>query len=224
MPRVTPFLLGLLLLSACAQSLHQVQRESGPLGIPPELEQQIDTSVKFADLQAAPASYVGRVVTIGGIVINAKRTKENTEMEVLELPTQSDGPSTKDRLRSQGRFLAVREEFLDPASVPPGTPVTVIGVVKGSLTKPLDETEYTYPVIAIKHLIDWNTVVAQRSEGHTAAFYGPYYPPYGYWWGPYGYYYPYWWRPFPFVVQPRPSAPPPPPPPPQQIPPRFRRR
>ncbi|TKS61586.1 MAG: hypothetical protein EWM72_00334 [Nitrospira sp.] len=225
MPRMTliaPLLSGLLILSACAESAHQIQRNAVHLGVPPELEKQIDTSVAFADLHAAPANYVGRVVMVGGIVIGAKRTKDQTEIEVLELPTKGEGPSTKDRLRSEGRFLAVREEFLDPASVPPGTPISVIGVVRGSTARPLDESEYTYPVVEIKHLIDWNTVASQKSGGD-AAFYGPYYPPYGYWGRPYGYS-PYFGRPYPFFIQPRPSSPPPPPPPPQNIPPRFRKR
>ena len=210
---------GLLVLSSCAESAHQVQRSAGQFGVPPELDQQIDRSVTFAELKAAPANYVGRVIMIGGIVIASKRTKVETELEVLELPTKSDGPSMKERHRSQGRFLAVREEFLDPASVPPGTPITVIGVVKGSVTKPLDETEYSYPVIDISHLVDWNAVTAQDSGG---TFYGPYYPPYGYWGRPYGYY-PYWGRPYPYCAPSRPS-PRPPSRPPANIPPRFRRR
>jgi starvation-inducible outer membrane lipoprotein len=122
------------------------------------LEQQIDTSVTFVDLHAAPANYVGRVVKVSGVVIRAKWTKVQTEIEVLELPTDAEGPPTTVRLRSEGRFLAVREEFLDPASVPPGTPITVIGVVRGATTRPLDESEYTYPVVKIKHLIDWSVV------------------------------------------------------------------
>ena len=223
MPGITPIfpLLGaLLMLSACAESLHQMERASGSLGVPPELEQQIDRSVKFADLRAAPAEYIGRVVTIGGIVIASKRTKERTEIEILELPARSDGPAATDRLRSEGRFLAVREEFLDPASVPAGTPVTIIGVVKGSATRPLDESEYTYPVLDIKHVIDWNTVASRDSGSWAAAYYGPYYPPYGYWGTPYGAY-PYWGRPSPFLA---PSRPAPPPPPPANIHPRLRRR
>jgi outer membrane lipoprotein len=101
----------------------------------------------------------------------------------------------------------------------------VIGIVKGSTTRPLDESEYTYPILEIKHLIDWNTVASQKSGGDAAAFYGPYYPPYGYWGRPYGYY-PYFGRPYyPFVIRPRPpSSPPPPRPPPQNIPPQFRKR
>jgi outer membrane lipoprotein len=224
MPRITVIALllgGLLILSSCAESAHQVNRNALHIDVPPELEKQIDTSVAFADLHAAPGNYVGRVIMAGGVVIRAKRTKDRTEIEVLQLPIEGGEPSTTERLRSEGRFLAVREEFLDPASVPPGTPITVIGVVSGSTTRPLDETEYTYPVLDIKHLIDWSTVASQRSGGGAAAYYGPYYSPFGYSGGPYGYY-PYFGRPYPFFIQPRPPSPRPPLP--QHIPPQFRKR
>ena len=225
MPRIAISALllgGLLILSSCAESAHQLKRNTLHIDVPPELEKQIDASVNFVDLQAAPANYVGRVVMVGGVVIRAKRTKDQTEIEVLQLPTEGGAPSTTERLRSEGRFLAVREEFLDPASVPPSTPITVIGVVSGSTTRPLDETDYTYPILDIKHLVDWSTVASQRSgSGGAAAFYGPYYSPFGYWGGPYGYY-PYLGRPYPFFIQPR--TPSPPPPPRQNIPPRFRKR
>jgi outer membrane lipoprotein len=155
--------------------------------VPPELRQQIDSSVTFVDLRAAPANYVGRVVKVGGVVISAKRTKVRTEIEILELPAEAEGLPTKDRRRSEGRFLAVREAFLDPATVPAGTSITVIGVVKGSTTRPLDESEYTYPILEIKHLIDWSTVASRRSGDDAAAFYGPYYSHFGYWGGGFGY-------------------------------------
>ncbi|MCP9440656.1 MAG: Slp family lipoprotein [Nitrospira sp.] len=214
---------GLLTLSACAESLHQVQRETGPLDIPLDLQKAIDTGVTFADLRADTDSYLGRTVSLGGIVLAAKRTSQQTEIEILHLPRKDGRISTKDRLRSEGRFIAIREEFLDPASVPPGTPVTVIGTVKGSVTRPLDETDYEYPVLEIKHLIDWNTVNVEESETPPTAFYGPYYyPPFGYWGIPYGSY-PFWTRPYPLIIQPRP-VPSPPPPSPSSIPPRFKRR
>ncbi len=224
MPGITVFALllgGLLILSSCAESAHQVQRNAGHIGVPLELARQIDTNVSFVDLKAAPENYVGRVIMAGGVVISAKRTKDQTEIEILQLPTEGGEPSTTDRLRSVGRFLAVREEFFDPASVPPGTPITVIGVVKGSTTRPLDDSEYIYPILDIKHLTDWSVVAAQQSGGSTAAFYGPQYSPFGYWGGPYGYS-PYFGRPYPFYNQPRPPSPPPPPR--QNIPPRFRHR
>ena len=223
MPRFAKIALllgGLLILSSCAESAHQVQREAGHIDVPLELAKQIDTSVNFVDLKTTPANYVGRVIMAGGVVTSAKRTKDQTEIEILQLPTEGGAPSTTDRLRSEGRFLAVREEFFDPASVPPGTPITVIGVVKGSTTRPLDDSEYIYPVLDIKHFTDWSRVASQRSEGSAAAFYGPHYSPFGYWGRPYGYS-PYFGRPSPFYSQPRPSLPPSPR---QHIPPRFRNR
>jgi len=215
-------LIGVPALTSCAESFHQIQRETGLLGIPPDLEKQVDTSVSFADLQTKTDNYVGRIVAVGGIVLAAKRTKERTEIEILQLPSKGGEISTTERVRSEGRFLAVREEFLDPAAVPAGTPVTVIGAVAGSTTRLLDESEYTYPLIEIKHLIDWNTVASQESGAQPSAFfYGSYYHPFGYWGIPYGYY-PYWGRSYPHFIQPRPMSPPPPPP--AKVHPRLRRR
>lgn len=184
---------GALLVSACAESIHQVQRDTELLGVPFGLEQEIDASVRFADLKTAPSRYIGRTVMVGGTVIRAKRTEANTEVEVLQLPTEKDGPLSDDRLRSEGRFLAVREAFLDPASLPEGTPITVIGTVKGESTRSLDESDYTYPVLEVKHIIDWNSIAAQRRRDRSP-YYGAYSPPYGYsgfspyggLWGPLG--------------------------------------
>jgi outer membrane lipoprotein len=219
---VNPLLLGgLLILSSCAESAHQILRHAGLNNIPPELGKQIDDSVAFADLRAAPGNYVGRVIMVGGVVIKAKRMENRTEIEVLQLPTEAGGLSTTERLRSEGRFLAIREEFLDPATVPPSTPISVVGVVLGSTTRPLDDSEYTYPIIEIKHLTDWSAVASQRAASNAAAFYGPYYSPFGYWGTPYGYN-PFFGSPYPYFIQPRPPSPSFPPPR-HSAPPRFRK-
>ncbi|MBH0179368.1 MAG: hypothetical protein HP491_16275 [Nitrospira sp.] len=218
-----PLLAGLFGIVSCAESVHQVQRESGLLGVPSVLATQIDSSVRFVDVQETPANYVGRVVMFGGIVLGAKRTGTETEIEILELPVGPDGPLTVDRLRSKGRFIAVRNDVVDPATLPSGTPVSIIGAVKGSTTKPLDEGEFTYPVLDAQHIVNWNTVVAQRPDN--PVFLSPFLAPlapYGYWGRPYGHF-PYSGR-FggPSFGVPRSS--PPPPPPPRNPSPNLRRR
>ncbi|MCP9473465.1 MAG: Slp family lipoprotein [Nitrospira sp.] len=217
-------LIWILTLAACAESLHQIEREGNQLGIPPHLLKEIDTNVTFADLQAAPDSARGRTVSLSGIILTAKRTSQRTELEILQLPRKEGQISTTGRLRSEGRFIAVREEFLDPATIPPGTPVTIIGTVQGFVVRQLDEVEYRYPLLEIKHVIDWNTVNIEETATPPAAFYSPYYsPPLGFWGVPYGSY-PFWLRPYPFIVQPSPAPRPSPSPPPSGIPPRFKRR
>ncbi len=214
---------GLLFLSSCADSAHQLLRHGVWINVPPELKQQIDTTVTFSDLQANPANYTGRVVMFDGVVIKARRTAEQTEIELLQLPADENEPSTSSRLGSKGRFLALREEFLDPATVPPSTPLTIIGVVRGSETRALDESEYTYPVLEIKHLVDWSSANS-RSYGsaygsYYGPYYGPYYSPFSYWWGPYGGYYPYGWGYYPYAFRPRPPVSLPP-----KVSPQFRKR
>ncbi|WP_455245834.1 Slp family lipoprotein [Petrachloros mirabilis] len=213
-----------LMLTACAESAHQTRQDAEQSLIPKELEQQIDTSIDFPALVAAPDQYIGRVVMFSGLVLSSKRTASQTEIELLELPARSGPPNTNERIQSRGRFLATQSTFLDPAIVAPGTPLTIVGEVTGKIKRPLDESEYTYPVIAIRHFIDWNTVASQYGAQSDPVYYGPsYFYPYPYWWGPYAPY-PYW-APYPPVIIQRPlPPPPPPPPPPSRIPPQFRKR
>ncbi|UVT20734.1 MAG: Slp family lipoprotein [Nitrospira sp.] len=240
MPRFAPLIGAALMLSACAESIHQVQRDTELLGVPLGLEKEIDASVSFAELKTSPGEYVGRTVMIGGKVIRAKRTQAGTELEVLQLPTAKEGPQTEDGLRSEGRFLAIQEAFLDPASLPEGTPITVIGTVKGETTRPLDESDYTYPLLEVKHIIDWNSIAAQNPRGRP--YYDPYYPPYGWsgfapysgfgpyggYWGPFGGFGGYWGgRGFyggPRFFGPRGPSHSSPPPPPRSVHPRLRGR
>ncbi|GIW54841.1 MAG: hypothetical protein KatS3mg082_1245 [Nitrospiraceae bacterium] len=145
--------------------------------------------VPFTEIKASPESHKGRVVVWGGEVLAAKRLKEGTRIEVLQLPLNGSQEPGTDLTKSQGRFVAIQRDFLDPATVPPGTRVTITGEVTGSITLPLDETEYTYPVLEIKHLKVWPRLA--ESPLRIRPYYVPYWgPPY---WGPYYWgRYPYW--------------------------------
>ena len=147
------------------------------------------SQVAFLQVKAAPDSYRGQSVVFGGEVLSARRLKEGTRIEILQLPFDRSGRLGVDRTQSQGRFIAMHREFLDPATLPPGTGVTVTGEITGAMTLPLDETEYTYPVIEARH------IEALPPPQAAAVYRQPYpYPGYGYW-GPYGS--PYW-RPWPY--------------------------
>jgi outer membrane lipoprotein len=178
----------IVLLAGCAQSAHQSGRDLLDQILPDPLQQQIDSSVSFAELKANPAAYQGKTIMVSGIVLKSKRVKDRTEIEVLQIPTGSGAVPTKDRARSQGRFLAIKSgEFLDPAVVDAGTPVTVVGEVAPPMTRGMDEGEYTYPVLEVKHLVDWDEVNPQMRSAPYAYPYGRsmYAYPYSYW-GPYG--------------------------------------
>ena len=151
----------------------------------------LNTTLSFEHLKESPDSHQGVTLMLGGEVLEAKRFKDYTRLIVLQLPLTLDQAPERDRTRSKGRFLALQSEFLDPATLPQGTRLTLIGTVTGSTTEPLDETDYTYPTLTIQHLKVWPDRLMS-----------PYaYYPYGYWpYGPYPYafrgpygYYPRWW-------------------------------
>lgn len=130
--------------------------------IPEELEPQVDRTILFRELAADPDSFRGKMVVFGGEALKAKRLKNGTQIEFLQLPLDKSERPILDRQQSHGRFLAIQEEFLDPATIAEGTHMTIVGEVSGSKTEHLDDVEYRYPVLIIKHLHTWPA----RSPGY----------------------------------------------------------
>ena len=152
-------------------------------------------AITFLQVKAAPDSFRSQSVIFGGKVLTARRQKDSTRIEILQLPLDRSLRPGYDLTQSQGRFIALQREFLDPATLPPGTRVAVTGIVSGSITLPLDETDYTYPVIDIKRVQVWAGPedIARRTNPYYYMGPGPYWGPYwgNPYWGPY-------WRPWPY--------------------------
>jgi outer membrane lipoprotein len=123
--------------------------------VPDSFEPQIDKSLTFEQVVASPDSYRGRTFVVGGEVLKARRLKDGTQIEVLQLPLDGDQRPVSQRSESQGRLLAMDPLSTDPATLPDGTPVTMVAEVTGVATDRLDEAEYRYPTMAIKHLYVW---------------------------------------------------------------------
>jgi outer membrane lipoprotein len=122
--------------------------------VPEPLASQVDRSLTFEQLKESATSYVGKVVVLGGEVLNAKRLPEGTSIEILQLPLDGSEP-VMDVQQSQGRFLALQKEFLDPATLVEKPRVTIVGEVTGVQMRRLDDIDYTYPVLAVKDLKVW---------------------------------------------------------------------
>ncbi|MEK6694211.1 MAG: Slp family lipoprotein [Nitrospirota bacterium] len=156
-----------------------------------EMESQVARDIPFEALKAEPDKFKGRVVVLGGKVLAAKRLKEGTQIEVLQLPLDGADAPIMNLPQSKGRFLAYQEAFLDPATIPEGTAVSMIVEVTGARTLPLDEVDYTYTTLKIRTLKIW-------PEQRYMPWPGPYYP---YWYSsprrlPFHPFYPQWWDPW----------------------------
>ena len=170
------FALAALLLTGCVSS--QL--------VSPEMEPRIARDLSFESLKVEPEKFNGRMVVVGGKVLGAKRLREGTRIEVLQLPLDGSDIPRLNLVASKGRFLALQTDFLDPATIPAGTLVSMIAEVVGVTTMPLDEVDYHYPLLKVSMLKIWG-----ESDSLRYGYWPPIWAPYPY--GPYG---PMWWDPW----------------------------
>ena len=80
----------------------------------PGVRQQVESTISLTQLRAAPESYTGHTVMLGGDILSAHNLAEGTLIEVLQKPLDaSDRPRDTDQ--TEGRFMALCKGYLDPA-------------------------------------------------------------------------------------------------------------
>ena len=166
----------LMLQVSCAVISEQVRREAEP-------------PAPFKTLLAEADRYKGRIVILGGYVLETRNLESETIIKVLQAPFRSgEEPDLRDR--SQGRFIIYHEGFLDPEVYARDRAITVAGEVIGSDYEKIGGDRIPYLKIKDREIYLWPKYDTRP----------PPYPlwPYPYYWYrypiyPYPYYpYPYW--------------------------------
>jgi len=121
---------------------------------PSELLEKVEKNIPFTSLQKEPERYAGKLLLLGGTIVETKNLTEGTRIEVLQRPLDGEArPELSDR--TDGRFLIMTRQFLDAAVYHRGRMITVIGEVSLPVVLPLNEIEYRYPVLDAKSLHLW---------------------------------------------------------------------
>ncbi len=155
----------------------------------------------YSDLgprQAVDSHANGQRVRWGGEIIKVDPQENVTCFEVLSRDLSAEARPIR-RDHSQGRFIACRDGFYDPALFTEGRDITVVGTVSGTETHLVGGYEYTYPRVNADAVHLW-----RKPETYVHGYYQPW--PYMYdpfWLGGWG----------PPVVVVHGHRPPPPPPP-----------
>lgn len=68
----------------------------------------------FPQVKASPDSFKGQSAVFGGKVLTARRLKDSTKIEILQLPLDQSGRPVYDLTQSQGRFMLFSENFSIP--------------------------------------------------------------------------------------------------------------
>lgn len=168
-------IISLLLITGCTKE------------IPENVLLNVDKSITFNMLIKQPSSYKGKTVLAGGEIINSiNESDDNTSLEIMELPLDSDyKPKIGDK--SFGRFIALYKGYLETHIFRPGRLVTVVGIVNESKKGNIGSMSYTFPVIDITYIKLWPIVHKSNIPAYSFGF------GFGYGMGPFPpWYYPYY--------------------------------
>jgi len=160
-----------LIFGGCVHAISRQKRELALQGLTPE-------SI-LRDFDA----YQGKLVLMGGEIIETRNLENETLIEVLQRPLSRNTDQPLKDKDADGRFFARYPTFQDPYIFSQGREITVAGIVTGKRSSKIGEREYTY-------------VVLENRETHLWPERMDYYEPYPYWYPAYPYWYPHyrWWH------------------------------
>ena len=135
-------LTGLIILSGCASVI------SDPV------IQQVNQQASVQAVKERPDTFTGNMVLWSGQIIRTENLKEGTRIEIVHKPADSSKrPKKSDQ--TEGRFLALTTQYLDPAIYERGREVTIAGKLDGMRSLPLGEIEYDYPLVLLEEIHLW---------------------------------------------------------------------
>ena len=150
--------------------------------VPPELKSVTASDLSVEKVRENLTEYGGQTVLWGGKIAQTIVKPEGTLIEMVQFPLDKQlKPMDVDV--SEGRFLVLEDQYLDPMIFRSGRKVTVVGAVGASRTMKLDEITYAYPLVEAATIYLW-----EEEQPETRVYYN--YPVYPYWHGRY-----WWWYP-----------------------------
>lgn len=164
----------LIALNACSNAVPDRVR-TAPAGNPP-----------LPVVINSPESYLNTQVRWGGTIANVRNLPQETQVEIVARELAGDGePKSLDR--SEGRFIAIFNRFLDPAIYAIDRNLTVTGTITGSTEQKLGDMDYRYPLVKVESYYLWPKPLP-RYDYYDPFLYDPWYP----------YWYPYPWYRHPY--------------------------
>jgi len=158
-----------------------------------EVRREATRDLNLREVIKNPTVYKGKVVLWGGVIIESKNLTEGTRVTVLQKDLNRWG-RPKESDESQGRFILLYPGYLDTAIYRRDREITVAGEIIGEKVLPIDQIEYTYPLLSPREIHLWREV--RKAEYP--------YGPHPWWWdypyGPYPGWHPYhpWYPWYPY--------------------------
>jgi outer membrane lipoprotein len=118
-----------------------------------EMRAKADPDLTYPVVARNPLSYKGATIIWGGIVIDEQNQPRQTVLTILETPLDYRG-IPEDAFYSRGRFIARIAVGEDQALKEYGErkKITLAGDIVGVVTRQVNGTQLSYPVVQVKEL------------------------------------------------------------------------
>tara|TARA_B100000686_G_scaffold353148_1_gene457584 strand:+ start:2070 stop:2606 length:537 start_codon:yes stop_codon:yes gene_type:complete len=157
MRRLIPVLLAVVFGGGCAHLISDSLRGQVNINLP--LKQLFNTPEKFQDSR----------VMLGGVIVKTNNFPGRTEIELVEKELDHLGYPDRGDI-SLGRFIFVRQEFLDPQIYAKGRYVVGVGRVESAREGKIDQQPYRYPVVFAE---EFHLLQNYSSPPNRGTYYGP---------------------------------------------------
>ena len=131
-----------LILSGCAHA------------VSPNILKESDPKLSFTELQLDPLAHMGKIMVLGGVIVETSGMKDGTLIEIYQTATDSRGKPVDTDI-SKGRFMVFHPEVLDPGIYRSGRKVTVAARVEGDRKGRIGEALYMYPYLTALEIHLW---------------------------------------------------------------------
>jgi len=160
--------------------------------IPAEIRLEPDGAPNVAKVREQVDLHISQPVRWGGVILNTENHENSSWVTIISQPLTAKG-KPKSSKRSEGRFIAIVNGFLEPLEFSDDRQITVTGHIGSSKTQKVGEYMYEYPVVEVDNYYLWPKKVEPNYVNrytYPYHYYDPwYYPDYYYW--PNRYRYPY---------------------------------
>ncbi len=129
-----------ILLTACSAS--------------PQRTPSGDRNLSLQTAREHPAMLRGQRVEWGGVLVESRNLRRHSELEILAYPLLSNGRPDL-RARPTGRFLGVRQGYLETIEYAAGRLVTVSGPLAGVRYGHIGDSTHTLPLVEIADIELW---------------------------------------------------------------------
>lgn len=129
----------------------------------------VNRTITPEQAKANPAGK-GQTVVWGGMIIETKTFKDETQIEVLAYPLD-DATEPQRSATPQTRILIKHQGFLEPAEFASGRFISALGEIQPTVKGKIGDSEYVYPVLRSKNLHLW-PVDDSASERNTRFHFG----------------------------------------------------